>query len=96
LKQRGRKVHWRDLRHLDVEDNIKIELREIVCEGIDRLQWLALVNVIMKVGFEVLTALLGNNKQGTACYLLHPRFLLGLFFDPEDGGDMFLRNVGCF
>jgi hypothetical protein len=21
-------------------------------------------------------------------------FLLGLFFDPEDGGDMFLRNIG--
>jgi hypothetical protein len=21
-------------------------------------------------------------------------FLLGLFFDPEDGGDMFFRNVG--
>jgi hypothetical protein len=21
-------------------------------------------------------------------------FLLGLFFNPEDGGDMFLRNVG--
>jgi hypothetical protein len=21
---------------------------------------------------------------------------LGLFFDPEDGGDMFLRNVGHF
>jgi hypothetical protein len=21
-------------------------------------------------------------------------FLCGLFFDPEDGGDMFLRNVG--
>jgi hypothetical protein len=25
---------------------------------------------------------------------LPPAFLLGLF-DPEDGGDMFLRNVGC-
>jgi hypothetical protein len=21
-------------------------------------------------------------------------FLLGLFFDPEDGGDMFLQNIG--
>jgi hypothetical protein len=27
---------------------------------------------------------------GSACYLLHAGFLLGLFFDPEDGGDMFL------
>jgi hypothetical protein len=25
--------------------------------------------------------------------LLHTGFLLGLFFDPEGGGDMFLRNV---
>jgi hypothetical protein len=24
----------------------------------------------------------------------HAGFLLGLFFDPEDGVDMFLRNVG--
>jgi hypothetical protein len=24
----------------------------------------------------------------------HPGFLLCLFFDPEDGGDMFLQNVG--
>jgi hypothetical protein len=28
-----------------------------------------------------------------AYYLLHAGFLLGLF-DLEDGGDMFLRNVG--
>jgi hypothetical protein len=27
-------------------------------------------------------------------YLLHADFWLGLFFDPEDGGDMFLRNAG--
>jgi hypothetical protein len=26
-----------------------------------------------------------------ACYLLHTIFLVGLFFDPEDGGDMFIR-----
>jgi hypothetical protein len=31
---------------------------------------------------------------GSACYPLHAGFLLGIFFDPEDGGDMFLRNVG--
>jgi hypothetical protein len=24
----------------------------------------------------------------------HAGFLLGLFFDPEDGSDIFLRNVG--
>jgi hypothetical protein len=27
-------------------------------------------------------------------YLFHADFLIGLFFGPEDGGDMFLRNVG--
>jgi hypothetical protein len=35
-------------------------------------------------------------KQGTCgytCYLLHAGFLLSLFFDPEDGGEIFLRNV---
>jgi hypothetical protein len=27
---------------------------------------------------------------------LHAGFLHGLLFDPEEGGDMFLRNVGYF
>jgi hypothetical protein len=26
----------------------------------------------------------------SACYLLHGGFMFGSFFDPEDGGDMFL------
>jgi hypothetical protein len=30
-----------------------------------------------------------------ACYLLHAGSLLGSFFDQEDGGDIFLRNIGC-
>jgi hypothetical protein len=29
-----------------------------------------------------------------ACHLLHAGSLIGLLFGPEDGGDMFLRNVG--
>jgi hypothetical protein len=32
-------------------------------------------------------------KHSSACHL-SPGFLLGLFFDPEDGGDMLLGNVG--
>jgi hypothetical protein len=31
--------------------------------------------------------------QDFACYLHHDDFLLGLPFDPEDGSDIFLRNV---
>jgi hypothetical protein len=27
-----------------------------------------------------------------ACF--HTGFLLGLFFNPEDGGDVFLQNIG--
>jgi hypothetical protein len=34
------------------------------------------------------------SKQRSACYLLHIGFLLGLFFDPEDEGDMLLQNIG--
>jgi hypothetical protein len=29
----------------------------------------------------------------SACHLLHAGFLNGIVFDPEDGGNMFLRNV---
>jgi hypothetical protein len=33
-------------------------------------------------------------KAGSTCQMLHPGFLLSLFFDPEDGGNMILQNVG--
>jgi hypothetical protein len=35
-----------------------------------------------------------NKPSISVCYLLYIGFLLGLFFDPEDGGDMLLRNIG--
>jgi hypothetical protein len=35
-----------------------------------------------------------NVATGSACCLLHAGFLLGLFFDHEDGGDTFLQNLG--
>jgi hypothetical protein len=34
---------------------------------------------------------IGNRKF--ACCLLHADFFLGIYFDPEDGGDIFLRKV---
>jgi hypothetical protein len=55
------------------------------------------------VGFEVLTAVVMKSSifweivlysplevNELACYLLHAGFLFGLFFNPEDGGEMFL------
>jgi hypothetical protein len=34
------------------------------------------------------------SRASIAFHLLHAGFLLGLFFDPEHGGDIFSRNVG--
>jgi hypothetical protein len=36
-----------------------------------------------------------RNQAGSACYMFQARFLLHLFFGPEDEGGMFLRNIGC-
>jgi hypothetical protein len=36
--------------------------------------------------------ILERNKREIRFF--HTGFLLGLFFNPEDGGDIFLRNVG--
>jgi hypothetical protein len=37
-----------------------------------------------------------SSEGGSACCLLHAGFFVGLFFDPEDGGDMFLRDADWF
>jgi hypothetical protein len=40
----------------------------------------------------------GTIMKKTASFarlLPHVGFMLGLIFNPEDGNDMFLRNVGC-
>jgi hypothetical protein len=58
-------------------------------------------NYTEEVGFEVITAvvyeefcLLGNNAMPrSACHPFRAGFLLDLFLDPEDGGDILLRNV---
>jgi hypothetical protein len=37
-----------------------------------------------------------SSMKHEACYLLHAGFLLGPFFEPEDGSGIFLRNIDCF
>jgi hypothetical protein len=35
-----------------------------------------------------------SKKKSSSCYLLHAGLFLGLFFDLEDGGDIFVQNTG--
>jgi hypothetical protein len=42
---------------------------------------------------KLLKSLRTSDKQSSACYLLPAGFLLALYFNPEAGGDMFLRNA---
>jgi hypothetical protein len=35
-----------------------------------------------------------NRRFGGTCRCFQAGFLLGLFFDPEEEGDMFRRNLG--
>jgi hypothetical protein len=44
------------------------------------------------VGFGVLTEW-DVTPRTSACYMLHTSFLLGFLFEPEDGGDIFVRNI---
>jgi hypothetical protein len=37
-----------------------------------------------------------GTKQSSACYLFHAAFSLGLFVNPENGGEMFLQTVADF
>jgi hypothetical protein len=37
-----------------------------------------------------------GSKQSSVSFFLHAGSLFGLLFDPKDGGDMYLRNVGWY
>jgi hypothetical protein len=41
-----------------------------------------------------LTSIADGASRAVLATCFHAGFLLNLFFNPEDGGDMFLRNVG--
>jgi hypothetical protein len=51
---------------------------------------------VQVIEFEVLAVVVKKvtSRAGSSWYLFHASFLLGLLFGPEDGGNMFFRNVG--
>jgi hypothetical protein len=63
---------------------------------------IVLMKGMQTAGYEVLSAVGLKSSifwhitpiYSRPCYLLNVCFLLDFFFDPEDGGDMFVQNVG--
>jgi hypothetical protein len=46
------------------------------------------------IGFEVLTAVVMKSMHNLLDTCFQTGFLPSIFLDPEDGGDIFLRNFG--
>jgi hypothetical protein len=95
---RRRRKRWMDLK-FDLFR--KEENSNEILNGIRRKEEIMLIAVktlMLRRNYRFQNMLTWNRKEcikSSACYLLHAEFLRGLFFHPEDGGDMFLRNVCC-
>jgi hypothetical protein len=69
--------------------------------SIRNTHWLRVIVLTFQITLHTIAACLVVMKSSifwdiTHCYLLHDGFLLGLFFDSEDRGEISLRNVGLF
>jgi hypothetical protein len=51
---------------------------------------------LLYVFFSLFLLFFFSSSLLSACYLILAGFLFGLWFDPENGSNMFIRNVGYF
>jgi hypothetical protein len=83
---------------LSLSVNVKV-LWSLVCDKFQSSCYISCAEIFTLDSYALWGVITGNNKSCNSCRIwgchLLTRWFAELFFDPEDGGNTILRNVGC-